>query len=46
MRVKDWKFERLDSGHWIASLGDKESPIFCLKKMCRWWVSNVCKESK
>lgn len=39
MKVRDWQFIRLDSGHWIAVLGELESPIFCVKKMAKRWVS-------
>ena len=42
-KIKDWKYTRLDSGHWIAICGNLESPIACKQQWCRAWVKSFCK---
>lgn len=40
--IKDWKIEQLDSGHWIATFGELESPIACKKSWVKAWVKSYC----
>jgi hypothetical protein len=47
MKIKDWVFEQLDSGHWIATYQDRiESPLYCRKHDVRKWVSNYVRKQK
>lgn len=41
-RIKDWVIFQLDSGHWIATCGDLESPIACRKEWVKAWVKSYC----
>jgi hypothetical protein len=47
MKFKDWKFIKLDSGHWIAEYPDNtSSPMFFGKLTAIVWVRNYIKAKK